>query len=539
MFNDTFYPTPKELGVGLIDNIKWHEVKNILEPSAGKGNLCELILEQVNLDKTIYKYKNRNIELDCFEINEELKATLKGKGFRVIGSNFLEYNGFKKYDLIVMNPPFIDGDKHLLKAIDCCDDNGEIRCILNAETIKNPYTNTRKELLNKLEQLNANIDFVENAFSNAERKTNVEIAIIKLKNKKISQDYSYILEKMKEDKIEIENKFALSKTSSSIDTKDFLVEIVKRYELEVKCAFNFIHEYEALCDNSLVNTSFNENSSCLIDIYIDNQKQYSHNIKNNLLSKIRKKYWYTLFNSNELTQLMTIKIKENFISRLSDLKNYPFTVENINIIMNELTFSFKDNIEKAIIDMFDKFSYLCYYDEFSNNIHYFNGWKTNKAYIVNKKVIQRLNAYNTIYNEYFPTDYHIIEYLEEIEKTFNYLDDNSTQFDKSIKEICLTAKENNITKNIEFKYFWITFYKKGTTHIVFKDDNLLKKFNLIGCMKKGWLFNDYGKKSYSNMTGEEKQLVDEFEGEKSYTDTFQNNKYYLNINTINTNLLLN
>ena len=40
-----------------------------------------------------------------------------------------------------MNPPFSEGDKHLLKAINIMKNGGQIVCILNAETIKNPYSN--------------------------------------------------------------------------------------------------------------------------------------------------------------------------------------------------------------------------------------------------------------------------------------------------------------------------------------------------------------------------------------------------------------
>ena len=45
-------------------------------------------------------------------------------------------------------------------------------------------------------------------------------------------------------------------------------------------------------------------------------------------------------------------------------------------------------IEDCIIELFDKLSHqYTYSDEFSNNIHYYNGWKTNKAWYINKKVI--------------------------------------------------------------------------------------------------------------------------------------------------------
>jgi len=54
--------------------------------------------------------------------------------------------------------------------------NGQIVCLLNAETIKNPYSNERKSLVKKLDELNASIEFLTDEFTTAERSTSVEIA---------------------------------------------------------------------------------------------------------------------------------------------------------------------------------------------------------------------------------------------------------------------------------------------------------------------------------------------------------------------------
>ena len=73
----------------------------------------------------------------------------------------------------------------------------------------------------------------------------------------------------------------------------------------------------------------------------------------------------------------------------------------------------------------------------------------------------------------------------------------------------------------------MTFYQKGTCHLGFKDLDLLRKFNVFGSSKKGWLPPDYGKKKYSDMTREEKKVVDEFQGEKEYNKILSDSDYYL------------
>ena len=89
------------------------------------------------------------------------------------------------------------------------------------------------------------------------------------------------------------------------------------------------------------------------------------------------------------------------------------------------------------------------------------------------------------------------------------------------------AKEEQQTKNIKLKYGSVTFYKKGTCHIVFENEELLKKFNIFGSQPKGWLPPSYGKKRYSDMDPEEQAVVDSFEGEKAYNEVINNAPYYL------------
>ena len=89
------------------------------------------------------------------------------------------------------------------------------------------------------------------------------------------------------------------------------------------------------------------------------------------------------------------------------------------------------------------------------------------------------------------------------------------------------AEEEGQTKKVQLKYFTVTFYKKGTCHIEFTDLELLKKFNIFGSQRKGWLPPAYGKKSYKDLTLEEKAVIDDFEGQASYEDTYANVDKYL------------
>ena len=196
-----FYPTPDDLANELVGSAMRPDkyghrcfLGPVLEPSAGNGSLAFAIERACDIRRGkdgafVGSYgntmknphndaDNRRLDLDVIELSADFRAVLKSKGLRVVHDDFLTFRPAKKYAAIIMNPPFSKGAAHLLKALDIQRDGGAVRCILNAETIRNPCTNERKILVDKLKSLGAAIEYKTKAFSNGLRKTNVEIAII-------------------------------------------------------------------------------------------------------------------------------------------------------------------------------------------------------------------------------------------------------------------------------------------------------------------------------------------------------------------------
>jgi 16S rRNA G1207 methylase RsmC len=174
-FGQQFYPTPEIVLDKMFKLLrKTKKLYTVLEPSAGKGNILDALTKELKM----LKYVWHDIDIDCIEIDENLQHLLKGKGYKVVHNDFLTYQTIKRYNVIIMNPPFAEGERHLLKALDMQQHGGKIICVLNAETIKNPYSILRKDLIAKLDRLGASIEYMQNAFMDAERKTDVEIALI-------------------------------------------------------------------------------------------------------------------------------------------------------------------------------------------------------------------------------------------------------------------------------------------------------------------------------------------------------------------------
>lgn len=513
MLPKDFYPTPKELLDKITKEIKWMHVETVLEPSAGKGDIASYVNEKYK--KEMY---SDELDIDCIEIDNELRQNLKGKNFRVVHDDFLTFKSFKHYDLIIMNPPFSEGAKHLLHALALQEDNFGIICILNAETIKNPYSNERKDLVSKLHNLNAKIEYMKNEFLISERPTRVEIAVIKVFVPQKERE-SIIFEDLKK-KAYQENPF---RDVTDLATNDFIKAAVQEYNMEVEAGINLILEYKAMIPYILTSLEDNRYSCPILEMKIQN-RQFSTNA---YVEEVRRKYWTALFNNPKFTGNMTSNLANVYYNQVTKLVKYDFSEYNIRTIQIEMSNNLIRGIEDCIIELFDKLSYEhAYRDEYKKNIHYYNGWKTNKAWYINKKVILPYMDAFSRWNGKFEPDYEVKERLADIEKALNYLDGGLT--DGRDLEKCLKhAEQIGQTRKIELKYFYVTFYKKGTCHIEFTNLDLLKKLNIFGSQQKKWLPPAYGKKKYEEMQPDEKNVIDEFEGKEEYERTLQMQDYFI------------
>ena len=521
-FNEEFYPTPKSLLNKIFDGVDWQQVDTILEPSAGKGDIIEFIQNS----EEAHRY-HHNFEIDCIEKDPNLQAVLKQKGFRLVHDDFFTFHTWKQYDLIVMNPPFSCGDKHLLNALKLQEDGGNVICILNAETLKNPYSVTRQALALRLEDLHADVSYMQNEFVSAERKTSVEIAVVKVSIPKKERD-SRIFSELRESKQMSEQTV---QEQTSLAENDYIKAAVKQFELETEAGIRLIREYQAMKPymlRSLSGGNLAKNDSILY-LTMDKYNPCSPEVtENEFLKVVRLKYWTSIFNDSRFTGHMTSNLLSEYRTQINTLADYDFSCFNIKTIQADIAKKLVKGVEECIVKLFDELSFqYSYSDELGRNIHYYNGWKTNKAWIINKKVILPwMDAWGRYNTSYDPASYEIIEKLADIEKALDYLSGRSGN-ERCIHETLREAKKAEQTKKIPLKYFTVTFYKKGTCHIEFTDLELLKKLNIFGSQQKGWLPPAYGKKSYSDMDEEEKKVIDEFEGVESYMETMTNSDYYL------------
>lgn len=531
----TFYPTPRSVAEQLLETIDMRHVKYILEPSAGKGDLVRLTVgikymmqrkkyAQLGLNadfpETDGEWKDAwsGLHVDCIEIDPVLRQRLEDENLRVIHDDFLTFETQMRYDLCVMNPPFDQGADHLLKAIDIMRRGGQIACILNAETLRNPYSYKRDELLKLLGQYGADVRYVMGAFKDAERSTDVDVALVTLTIPAVEID-STIMDDMR--RAPTYRTMNAPPGISQMVQYDAIQEWVNRYDFEVGCGLRMIDEYESLCFDA------DGKDRPLLTLRISGKDSLD---RNEFIRETRRRYWNRLFMQPVITDKFTSNILNELRDNVNKLADYEFSAYNILTLIIKLNARAIKGIEDTIIALFDKWT-ASYWHEDSPNRHYFDGWCTNDCFRVGKKVIVSFRAFSYYsWSDSFE-DYRVHEYLEDIEKTLDFLDNGNTAYASDLREVLKQAGEAKQYRNIETKYFFATFYKKGTAHLAFKDMDLLEKFNMYAAQKKGWLPPEYGRKRYRDMSREEQHVVDSFQGQKKYDDVMARADYFLNAGT--------
>lgn len=581
-----FYPTPANVVEKLLEGIEWYKIENILEPSAGKGNLVDGIAAAYKEES--WRSRDNQLSVDCIEIDPYLRSIVQyeygGQRLadmykrikelednreydytlhqyvcrnpsdaaehrelteekdkrrvvvcRIVHDNFLTFNSRKRYGLIVMNPPFADGDAHLLHAIGLQSRHGGlIRCVLNAETLLNPYTNRRKVLLAKLQELGADVSYLDGAFSDGERKTDVRVAIIKIDIPAPETGESEIYERLKA-AAEVEEMTPDDVTDLAV--ADFLSQIVTQFNVEVDSGLALIREYQAMQPYILQSLSKEDKyNKPILALRVDGDSEYTALNVNRYLRLTRRKYWKALFTNKEFTGKLTSNLREKYQGMVDKMQNYDFTLFNIQQIMVEMNAEMQQGVQETIVALFERMTQQhSWYPECQKNIHYYNGWKTNKAHKINSKVILPVNGMFSSYSwkkDTFSVG-NAYNTISDIEKVFEYLDGNMSA-NVDLHGVLQAAHDQGQTKNIQCKFFSVTLYKKGTMHIKFHNKALVDRFNIYCSQKKNWLPPNYGRTAYGDMSREAQAVVDGFNGngtegsgEAAYGEIMKRQGYFL------------
>lgn len=115
-----FFPTPQPLVERMLDAADIQPGHNVLEPSAGKGDILDAIRE-----------RHPDAATAAIEPHSDLRSIIEAKGHALVDRDFTQHG--ESYDRIVMNPPFERGQdaEHVQHAFDRLKPGGRVVAIMS------------------------------------------------------------------------------------------------------------------------------------------------------------------------------------------------------------------------------------------------------------------------------------------------------------------------------------------------------------------------------------------------------------------------
>lgn len=478
-YNKNYYPTPPHvIGRMILPYTSWIKSANILEPSAGMGAILDYL--------TSYQIACPKTRLYACEIDQHMKATLIGKGYKVVQEDFLQYSGALDFGLIVMNPPFDMGEHHLLKAWEIMR-NGHIVCLLNEETIKNQNSSIRAYLVELIEK-HGSVEYLGNVFSDANRRTNVNVAMVRLEKK--SDQSSVKFEGKASEKVEEIN---LETANGSIEKRDYISALCRSYQKAIESTESM---YKSMLEFNLFVSAFCDKYQTpkFIAAFFETARKSGYSDAHNEFAlAFQKQAWASIFNRTKVSGLMTQKVREKFDKWREEMGGVDLNEENVMMLFDAIIQQRKAISDECIVDAFDKITH---------NIDRRTGekWKTNSAYMVPEKFILPWIVENSRYGGGLSVYHRSHDFLDDIDRAFCMISgkqfpvygatsDEQYAFIRTTHDaIKMWCRDRNNPEESEF--FEFKCHLKGTVHLKVKDKALLREFNRRACEAKGFMLPD-------------------------------------------------
>jgi hypothetical protein len=476
MFGQDFFPTPPEVIDQMIIALPVRG-KVILEPSAGKGNIVDRLLDE-------------GADVLACELNEDL-AKIVGSKCRLLCNDFLSQTSDRVSHIhgIFMNPPFSADEKHINHAYDIAPAGCTIVALCNQATLDNPYSKGRQRLETIISENGHSIPLGD-CFSTAERKTSVKVAMIVIQKPGggYAQEFEgFFLEDDPEEAQE-----------NGITSYNAVRDLVNRYVAAIK----LFDEQLAIGSkmDSLLSGYYGANLA--FTCTQDGQPK----LRNEFKKDLQKAGWNFIFDKMNLGKFATQGLREDINRFVEQQQNIPFTMKNIYVMLDIVIGTREQRMDKALLEVFDRV--IKHSDDNRYNLP---GWKTNGHYLVNQKFImdglcyqdQRFHKGESRIQMSYDSYRHTIE---DFAKALCYL--TGDDYDKMVS-LSETVRNHRYHYGGWFTwgYFKCKAFKKGTMHFEFLDEDLWAKFNQRIAKLKGYpLFEGKEQTAYQNrQTGRAQQ----------------------------------
>ena len=458
------------------------------------------------------------------------------KRCRIIANDCFEVTSdqISHVDYIIMNPPFSNADKHILHVYDIAPPKCKIISLLNTRTLKNLHSESRQRLANLVGENGSREDLGE-AFSSAERETDVEVSLIKIVKRGEGYEEEFH-DFFMEDEAE-------AQTGPGVMSYNVIRDIVNRYVEAVKI---FDKQLETAAQLNYLTKEFLREK---IDYSVSVDRADVPVTRNNFKKELQKAGWLYLFEKMNMEKYLTKGLKDELNKFVEKQASVPFTMRNIYKMFEIVVGTNAGRMDKAILEVFESVT-----RHSADNQYNIEGWKTNSHYMLNQRFILNciVSRDNKEVKPYWWSNGNF-QMVEDLNKALcfltgkNYSDMisletfmrnkyflikdgaflNDPEFEYDIKISSNKLGEWNGIETqqkkiygseiyertlewgqwTEWGFFRIKPYKKGTMHFEFLDENVWALFNQKVASLRGWNLPEQKTKTkyQQRQAGEDKQ----------------------------------
>lgn len=441
MFDKEFYPTPSHvIDIMQIDC----QDKTVLEPSAGSGHIVKYLLN------------NGAKQVQAYEKSPELSKILSSY-CSVLGNDFLKATAeeLSHINLIVMNPPFSNADKHINHAYDIAPEGCEIIALCNYKTIESNHNRYRDSLHDKIRNYGTSTNLGDVFSTDAERTTGIEIGLIRLFKPIHSTNYDFDTNYFSEDE-EVEGGVI-----EGVMKHDEITHTVQRYIQAVKSFDKFDEAFQQLKQVS--------KTSLIVHIAGTNGMSVS---KDDYMKRLQKDSWKSLFSKLKLEKYVTTNVMKKINNYVEVQTKYPFTTKNINKMFEVIVGTMEQSYSEALEEAIDNFTRYTHENRFA-----VEGWKTNSSHMLNRKFIVE-SMVNMDYSKPSVDSYRMNSgQIEDLNKVLcNILGMNYNDIG-TLGNYFRNAEDLKTNKWYKWGFFEFKFFKKRTMHLKFIDKEVWYKLN--------------------------------------------------------------
>lgn len=445
IFNKDFYPTPAHVISEMVDCEDMFG-KNVLEPSAGKGDIVDYL-------------QSLGANVIACEKSHDLKKIVGSKCL-VIADDFLTVTSdmVSHLDYIVMNPPFSADEHHILHAYNIAPAGCKVIALCNLNTVSGMYYSKSKLELTTIIKSYGSYVNLGNCFTQAERETDVNIALVRLQ--KPSTNYNEEFEGFFTEQDPEEEQYI------GLMPHNHIRELVSRYTSAIK-----------LYDEQLsIGVQMNNLIGTFTNSEITFQCKEGEVVvkRNDFVKSLQKAAWQHVFGKMNMKKYATKGLKEDINLFVEKQHHIPFTMRNVYRMLEIVIGTHGQRMDKAIIEVFDKLT-----ERYHENRYNVEGWKTNSYYLFNQKFILPYICNldwggKTVSIEWHR---HYGELLQDLIKAMCWLTAEPYQdvvVDGNVINKGMELPENgyrNLQSNTwyDWGFFEFKVYKKGTGHFRFKN----------------------------------------------------------------------